>query len=166
VSDILIHDAQPADTPAIAAVLRAAFAEYRPLYTAGGYDATTPDAERITQRLSEGPIWVALRDNRVVGTVAAVDRPDGLYVRGMGVVPEDRGHALGWRLLQQVERYALAHGHVRMHLSTTPFLARAIRLYEQFGFVRTDEEPHDLFGTPLFTMAKLPVSAGDGLVSP
>lgn len=39
-------------------------------------------------------------------------------------------------------------------LSTTPFLARAIRLYEQSGFQPTTEGPSDLFGTPLFTMVK------------
>src|SRR5260370_227302 len=41
-----------------------------------------------------------------------------------------------------------------MYLSTTPFLDRAIRLYERFGFQRSDEGPLDLFGTPLFTMTK------------
>ena len=28
------------------------------------------------------------------------------------------------------------------------------RLYERFGFQRTSDEPHELFGTPLFTMEK------------
>ncbi|HEV8659305.1 MAG TPA: hypothetical protein VGS96_11840 [Thermoanaerobaculia bacterium] len=41
-------------------------------------------------------------------------------------------------------------------LSTTPFLDRAIALYERCGFRRTDEPPHDRFGTPLFTMRKKP----------
>jgi len=51
-------------------------------------------------------------------------------------------------------------GCKRLYLSTTPFLHSAIRLYERCGFRRTDEGPHDLFGTPLFTMEK-GVSAGD-----
>jgi ribosomal protein S18 acetylase RimI-like enzyme len=42
-----------------------------------------------------------------------------------------------------------------MLLSTAPFLDRAIRLYERFGFRRTNEGPHDLFGTPLFSMEKV-----------
>jgi hypothetical protein len=40
-------------------------------------------------------------------------------------------------------------------LSTTPFLNSAIRLYENFGFRRNEAEPHDLFGTPMFTMEKI-----------
>jgi short-subunit dehydrogenase len=39
-------------------------------------------------------------------------------------------------------------------LSTTP-LTRAISLYEQYGFRRSDEGPNNLFGTPLFTMVKV-----------
>jgi hypothetical protein len=39
-------------------------------------------------------------------------------------------------------------------LSTTPFLAFAIALYERFGFRRSDAGPRELFGTPLFTMTK------------
>ena len=37
----------------------------------------------------------------------------------------------------------------------------AIRLYEQAGFARTSVPPHELFGTPLFTMEKVIVSAVD-----
>jgi ribosomal protein S18 acetylase RimI-like enzyme len=42
-----------------------------------------------------------------------------------------------------------------MFLSTTPFLIGAISLYERAGFRRTGEGPHDLFGTPLFSMEKV-----------
>jgi hypothetical protein len=41
-----------------------------------------------------------------------------------------------------------------MRLHTTPFLSRAIRCYERFGFVRSQDPPSNLFGTPLFTMEK------------
>jgi GNAT superfamily N-acetyltransferase len=79
-------------------------------------------------------------------------------MRGMGVVPDARGLGIGARLREQVERWATDQGGVRIFLriflSTTPFLNAAIRLYERFGFRRTDEGPHDLSGTPLFTMKK------------
>jgi hypothetical protein len=39
-------------------------------------------------------------------------------------------------------------------LSHSSIFARAIRLYEKFGFRRNGEGPHDLFGTPLVTMEK------------
>ena len=56
--------------------------------------------------------------------------------------------------IEQVENFARAGGFQRMLLSTTPFLDDAIRLYQRFGFERIREGPHDLAGTPLFTMEK------------
>jgi GNAT superfamily N-acetyltransferase len=55
-------------------------------------------------------------------------------------------------LLSEIERYAIAKSFRRLTLSTTPFLGRAIRLYEKFGFVHSGTD--DLFGTPLIKMEK------------
>jgi GNAT superfamily N-acetyltransferase len=104
--------------------------------------------------MREGPIWVGLEDNRVVSTLSAVHRNEELYLRGMAVLPKSRGKRIGWLLLEYAEKYALKNGSKRLLLSTTPFLTRAITLYEQFGFQRTDEGPHDLSGTPIYTMEK------------
>ena len=147
--------AEPADAAAVAAALREAFAEYRASYTAEAFAATTPAAEQVRGRMDEGPVWVALRDEVVVGTVSVVPRGESLYVRGMAVLPAARGLKVGETLLRQVEEFAAAHGHRRLYLSTTPFLSRAIRLYERAGFSQTGEGPHDLHGTPLFTMEKV-----------
>jgi GNAT superfamily N-acetyltransferase len=73
----------------------------------------------------------------------------------MAVVPAARAHRIGESLLRQVESFAAEHGYARLVLSTTPFLNSAIRLYQHFGFRRNEAEPHDLFGTPLFTMEKI-----------
>jgi GNAT superfamily N-acetyltransferase len=153
--NVEIRSATPQDIPAVAAVLLSAFAEYEPLYTPGGFAATTPTSDQIRNRFDEGPVWIALLDGAVVGTVAAVLRGEAtLYVRSMAVLPAVRGHNVGGALLGEVERFARELGCNRLLLSTTPFLARAIRLYEQAGFARTEEGPSDLFGTPLFTMVK------------
>ena len=79
----------------------------------------------------------------------------------MAVLPTARGQGVGELLFRHVESFASAQGHKRLFLSTAPFLARAIRRYENLGFQRSSEGPHDLFGTPLFTMLKslsLPIS--------
>jgi ribosomal protein S18 acetylase RimI-like enzyme len=73
----------------------------------------------------------------------------------MAVAPASRGRGVGELLLRRVEAFASERGFGRMFLSTTPFLDRAIRLYERYGFERTGEGPYELFGTPLFTMEKL-----------
>jgi ribosomal protein S18 acetylase RimI-like enzyme len=130
------------------------FLEYRSLYTEEAFLATTPTAQQIAIRMEEGPVWVAELGGAIVGTVSVVPRGDDLYIRGMAVSPQARGLQLGQLLLKQVEDFARERKHQRLVLSTTPFLLRAIRLYEGAGFQRADEGTHDLFGTPLFTMVK------------
>jgi GNAT superfamily N-acetyltransferase len=111
-------------------------------------------SREVLDRLQEGPVWVAVYEGEIVGTASVVLKGNSLYVRGMAVLPSARGRRVGELLLEQIARYSSAHNCKRLFLSTTPFLDRAIRLYERFGFRRTDAGPHDLFGTPLFTMEK------------
>jgi len=135
-------------------VLHASFVEYEASYTHEGFVATTSTSEQIEQRMSEGPVWVILQDDAIVGTISAVPKNEGVYIRGMGILPIAPGQGIGTLLLEEVEGFASKHNYERLFLSTTPFLTRAIRLYEHFGFRRSDEGPHDLLGTPLFTMVK------------
>jgi GNAT superfamily N-acetyltransferase len=152
---IEIRRSGPNDAQTIAEVLHASFMEFKALYTDLGFAATTPCAETVVMRMSEGPVWVAQLEGSITGTVAAVVKDESVYVRGMAVLPAARGSGIGAKLLQQVEDWAGTEFHARIFLSTTPFLTSAIRLYERFGFRRTDDRLHDLFGTPLFTMEKI-----------
>lgn len=156
-----IRNATASDASGIASILHEAFVEYRPLYTREGYSVTTPGPGEIRVRMEQGPLWVAVFQGRMVGTASAVAKPEGLYIRGMAVIPAARTLGVGRLLLQHVESFAATSGCHRLFLSTTPFLDRAIRLYEGFGFRRTNDGPHDLFGTPLFTMEKMLPSTGD-----
>ena len=147
--------AEAADTPAIASLLSESFAEYRPLYTPEGYAATSITPEAVAHRIEEGPVWVAVCDGIIVGTVSVVPKGESLYLRGMAVLPTARGQRIGELLLAHIEKFAATGTFRRLFLSTTPFLDRAIQLYEHFGFRRTGEGPHELFETPLFTMEKV-----------
>lgn len=152
--DVLIRNALMDECSAIASVLRQAFIEYEPYYTPAGFAATTPSSDQTRERWSEGPVWVAVQNGNIVGTVAVVPKSSGLYIRSMAVHPIARGQGIAGQLLNEIERFAVDHHHKRLFLSTMPFLKDAIRLYEKFGFQRSDEGKHDLFGTPLFTMVK------------
>jgi ribosomal protein S18 acetylase RimI-like enzyme len=154
ISGTRIKTATLEDVEAIASVLCASFAEFESLYTPAAFAATTPTSNQIRERWREGPVWVAVQNEEIVGTVAAVSKSSGLYIRSMAVHPVARGQRIAGKLLREIESYAAAGHHERLFLSTTPFLTSAILLYERFGFQRSDEGPHDLFGTPLFTMVK------------
>ena len=153
-SSLRIREGSAADAEAIASLLKAAFQEFEPLYTPEGFRATTPAAEEIRPRFTEGPIWVAEQDGRIVGTVSVVPKSEGLYIRSMAVHPGARGNGIAALLLETVEKAAALLPCSRLVLSTTPFLSAAIHLYERAGFRRTGDGPHDLFGTPLMTMVK------------
>ncbi len=150
-----IRAAVPENASAIASVLYDAFVEYKSSYTSGGFAATTPGADEVESRILEGPVWVVLHDQTIVGTVSVVPKGESLYIRGMAVIPNARGHQIGELLLAHIESFATTRGFKRLYLSTTPFLTGAIRLYERFGFQRIEAGPHNLFGTPIFTMEKL-----------
>jgi putative acetyltransferase len=152
--DVLIRIATRKQSSVISSVLRQAFEEYEPLYTPAAFAATTPTASQIEERWSEGPVWVAIRCQEIVGTVAAVPKPSGLYVRSMAVLPAAKGQGIARRLLSEIENFATQHHYQRLFLSTTPFLHDAIRLYEHYGFAQTREGPFGLHGTPLLTMEK------------
>ena len=102
--------------------------------------------------MTEGPLWVALENNAFVGTMSVVLKSEGLYIRGMAVDPIARGKGIGRKLLNCAEEFAVQNGCERLFLSTTPFLSRAKKLYERYGFQRSSGGPDNLFGTPLFTM--------------
>lgn len=153
-ANLTVRAAIPEDAGAIASILQEAFAEFRPLYTHRGFAATVVSADEVIARMSEGPVWVALWQNSICGTVAAVSRRDALYIRGMAVLPRARGKGVGEELLKEAEIYAAGQGLKKLLLTTTPFLRSAIRLYERCGFQKTASGPADLFGTPLFTMEK------------
>lgn len=151
---IRIRLAEIGEAQAIAALLFESFVEYESLYTREGFAATAITGEQIVARMSEGPVWVAVLDERIVGTASVLAKAESLYIRGMAVLPAARGERIGALLLTHIEEFAKTEGFSRLFLSTTPFLDRAIRLYEHFGFSRTSEGPHELLGTPLFTMEK------------
>jgi GNAT superfamily N-acetyltransferase len=150
----VIRQATTEDTDEIARVLRESFAEYESLYTPQAYIATTPASAMVRERLGEGPIWIAVEDGATIGTISVRLTPEGVYVRGMAIVPTARGTGIAESLLREVEEFVLSSAARRLYLSTTPFLTRAIRFYERHGFRRCEGGPSNLHGTPLFTMEK------------
>ena len=149
-----IRLAAPDDAAAISSLLLKSFIEYEDLYTSEAFAATVCTPDVVKARMDEGAVWVAQENQTIVGTVSAVLKGERLYIRGMAVDPAARGKRIGRKLLDFAEGFALEKKLSCLFLSTTPFLSRAIKLYEDYGFRYHDEAPDNLFGTPLFTMLK------------
>ena len=58
-SQALIRRAVADEAPIITRLLYKAFVEFEALYTPAAFAATTPTADQIQKRWSEGPVWVA-----------------------------------------------------------------------------------------------------------
>jgi putative acetyltransferase len=84
--------------------------------------------------------FVALDGERVVGWADIV--PARAYAishcgsLGMGVLPGYRGQGIGRRLLEACIAKAWSRGLTRIQLDARADNSRAIRLYEQLGFIR------------------------------
>ncbi len=154
-SNIKIRHASIDDSLEISTVIYKSFKEYESFYTPKAFKATTPSVDEIKVRLKEGPIWIALESNIIVGAISAVARDEGLHIRGLSVLPEKRGKGIGHLLLEEVEKYAINKGFERIFLSTGTFLKPAIHLYKNLGFQPTDDGPQYLHGTELFIMDKI-----------
>ncbi|NYV74621.1 GNAT family N-acetyltransferase [Streptomyces sp. UH6] len=95
--------------------------------------------------------WIAEVDGERAGCVMLVadDRPGVAKLRVLLVTPAARGLGMGTRLVEEALRFAREAGHRRVTLWTTDNLVSARRIYQHFGFVLTEEQPHRGFGHDL-----------------
>jgi GNAT superfamily N-acetyltransferase len=144
VTDALIRDIRPGDSiPEITALLHAAYADL----AAQGfrYVASHQDDAITRKRLGWGMPLVVERAGRLIGTVTLYPpRPDafvpwyrrpGVYYFGQfGVLPQERGKGLGRRLINELERRALARGAVELALDTAEGAGHLVAWYARRGY--------------------------------
>jgi ribosomal protein S18 acetylase RimI-like enzyme len=129
-----IRRARPEEAEAISLLIREAFGPFESAYTAEAFEYTTPDAEKVRGRFDEGPIWVAVENDVMVGTVSGLPEPDRFYIRSMAIKPNAQRLGIGQRLLDTLESFAREAGYDTLYLYTTFVLPGAKRLYEKNGF--------------------------------
>ena len=98
-----------------------------------------PDLKNIPEyyQNGNGNFWVALHNNKVVGTVSLLDIGDNLVaLRKMFVNRDYRGHEIGTaqKLLEISLNWAITNGIREIYLGTTPQFLAAHRFYEKNGF--------------------------------
>ena len=80
---------------------------------------------------------VALDEERVIGYAGLCDYPDEAFIQTIAVARPLQGGGLGARLLQALLDEAARRGQRRVLLEVRADNARAVTLYERFGFRRT-----------------------------
>ncbi|EMN4467173.1 bifunctional helix-turn-helix transcriptional regulator/GNAT family N-acetyltransferase [Aeromonas hydrophila] len=129
-----------ADTPHIAAVIRAVSAEYG-LTADKGYGVADPNLDRLheTYQGAQSRYWVIEGPDGTIlggGGIAPLAGEEGQVceLQKMYFMPSLRGLGLGRRLVLQALDEARALGYQRCYLETTAVLREATALYESLGF--------------------------------
>lgn len=105
------------------------------------------DVERLESTTLTEPLFLALDDGRIVGSVQ-LKRLDETTaeVKRLYVKPADRGQGIGRRLVDEVLAEAISDGFETLRLGVAPYHERAQSLYLDLGFEFT--EPYGKSQTP------------------
>jgi ribosomal protein S18 acetylase RimI-like enzyme len=145
---VILRAAGPADGPAIAATIAAAFTQYRGKLVpeSGAFRET---AEGIAAELAKdaGAI-VAERNGEILGCVVTSLLEGDLYFGRLSVLPAARGLGLAKRLIAAVERDARARGLLGVRLGVRVVLPDNQRLFNALGYREISREAHPGFDHP------------------
>jgi ribosomal protein S18 acetylase RimI-like enzyme len=141
-ADPVVRQATPADAGVVGRLLHDFNREF---------DEPTPDPEPLAQRVGEllagGETKILVVGEPPVGVSVMRFRP-GLwscalecYLAELYIVPVERGHGLGRRLMEATIDFARRHGADYMDLGTSESDVAARRLYESLGFDSREGKP-------------------------
>ena len=153
--DWLLREAGEADAEALAAVIRAAFEEYR-----GRLDppsgALAETAATVREKMRTAQAVVALASQVPVGCAFLRPEEGRLYLFRLAVLPGHRGRGLGRALLAHAEERARALGLPRVRLGVRAALARQIAYYEDLGYRRVGDGTHPGYAGPTYLLLERP----------
>ncbi len=97
-----------------------------------------PDRDRI---------WLVETEGRIVGSIAIVEHSKvGAQLRWFLVHPDYRGLGIGKELLKEALRFCKESEYKTIFLWTTSELTEAAHLYTRFGFSKSAEKTHEIWG--------------------
>ena len=88
-----------------------------------------------------GFIWLAIADNKVVGSAALMKEHDGIYeLAKMAVTADYRGKGISKLLIETCLAKAKEIGAKKLSLFSNHQLQTALKLYEKYGFYHVEVE--------------------------
>lgn len=94
----------------------------------------------INYNEDKGKLWIAEKDDVIVGAVGIVDRGEKAQLRWFILEKECRGLGLGKILLNNAIDYCKTKKYKSVYLDTTSELDAAIEMYKKMGFVKISEK--------------------------
>jgi RimJ/RimL family protein N-acetyltransferase len=138
-----VRPAQPGDAAALVALAEAVGSEPEGWLISDSRWRSAIDERRYLRAVRRHPdaaVFVAETPSEIVGrlSVARDQHPASRHVADLGlmVAAAARRRGIGWALLEQAVEWARVSNVRKLELHVFPHNEPAIRLYEQFGFVR------------------------------
>lgn len=129
--------ATPADAPAIAALVREAYAKWVPIIGREPMPMTVNYEEAVRDHRFD----LAHTGETLCGLLETAPHGDELLIVNVAVAPAFQGRGLGKRLLTRADEIAAAEGFKGVRLYTNQKFAANIALYLSVGYVVEREEP-------------------------
>lgn len=128
--------AQPAEAPALRALVRAAYAHYVPRIRI----EPMPMVDDYAARIAAGQAWVLEREGQMAGVLVLEDTKAGLLLDNIAVPELVRGQGHGRAMIAFAEAEARRRGHTHLWLYTNEKMTENIALYTRLGFAETRRE--------------------------
>ena len=92
-------------------------------------------------------IWIVEKEGVIVGTIAIAEHSeDEAQLRWLLVDPATRGNGFGKWLLREAISFCGRSDYLSIFLWTTAELVAAGKFYRSFGFEKTDQKMHTIWG--------------------
>lgn len=141
-----IVSARPVDANAVAACVRAAYAEY--VARIGREPA--PMGADYAALIDAGAVWVVRAGGAIAGVLVLRPQPPSLLLENVAVAPAHRGRGLGRALIAFAEERARAEGLDAVTLYTNERMTANLRLYPALGYDETARGVEDGFARVYF----------------
>jgi ribosomal protein S18 acetylase RimI-like enzyme len=154
---IAVRAAQAADATAIAAVIAAAFDQYRDRLDPPSA-AFRETSEAIARELAAGSGAILAEETGVaLACVMTKQVDDDLYFGRLAVLPAARGRGLARRLVTAVETDAGRRGLAGVRLGVRIALVENQQLFAALGYVETSRAAHPGFDHPTYVTMRKPL---------
>jgi N-acetylglutamate synthase-like GNAT family acetyltransferase len=134
-TDISIRRASQDDTPSVTATVCEAYIHY--IERIGKQPG--PMLRDYSAVIQTDQVYVALSNERVIGTMTLKITADGFFLENVAVRPALQGAGVGRQLLKLAETEAQRAGHQSICLSTHELMTENRALYERIGYVEFDQ---------------------------
>jgi len=128
-----------ADSAAIAACVRAAYATY----LAHMDPEPAPLRAKYATLIAEGVVYTLVADGDIRGVLVMMPRADDLFVENVAVDPAFQGRGFGRQLMAFAERAARVARLGAIRLYTNEVMTENLKFYRRLGFVEEARRMED-----------------------